>query len=63
MASNEEFLEKIKTLQVPRKPHVDQKTAGGSTQTYHTTGRVDANVVIDQPIKASMKINDDGGDK
>ena len=55
----EEFKEKIRSVQVPRKPHVEQKDERGSTQTYHTTGRVDANVVV-APVEATMKFNEGG---
>lgn len=53
---SEEFKEKIKTIQVPRAPHVEQKDAAGSTQTFHTTGRVDANVMA-QTVKADLTLN------
>lgn len=59
--SDEEFKDKIKTIQVPRQPHVEQKDAAGSTQTYHTSGRVDANVMA-QPVVAQAAANLDQGD-
>jgi hypothetical protein len=55
----EEFKDKIKSVQTVRKPHVEQKSAEGSHQTYHTTGRVDAQIVVPQPIQASMKFSQD----
>ena len=56
---SEEFKEKIKSIQVPRQPHVEQKDERGSTQTYHTTGRVDANVMV-ETYKASFAANKEG---
>jgi hypothetical protein len=56
---SEEFKEKIKSIQMPRHPHVEQKDAAGSTQTYHTTGRVDADV-HPVAIKASTSTHDRG---
>jgi hypothetical protein len=56
-----EFQDKIKSLQFPRKPHVEQKSAEGGTQTYHTSGRVDANVVA-TPVVSTLKLQNSGGE-
>ena len=64
--SSEEFKDKIKSVQVPRKPHVEQKSAEGSTQTYHTTGRVDANIMVPTvEVKAAQPepVSDESGNE
>lgn len=53
---SEEFKEKIKGIQFPRKSYVEQKTAEGSTQTHHTSGRVDAHIVMPAPIEVSASV-------
>lgn len=58
----EDFKEKIKTVQVPRQPHVEQKSASGSTQTHHTSGRVDANIMA-ETVYATMKMTPPGSDE
>ena len=58
----EEFKEKIQSVQVPRKPFVDQKDAAGSTQTHHTSGRVDADIHPQTIVaSASVPMADEGG--
>ena len=57
------FQEKIKSVQAVRKPHVEQKSADGSAQTYHTSGRVDANINIAAPIHGFAKTDTELKDK
>lgn len=56
--SDSDFKDKIRSLQFPRSPHVEQKDVNGSTQTYHTTGRVDADVHL-PVVECASLANDD----
>lgn len=51
------FKEKLKSLQFPRQPTVVIKDENGSAQTYHTSGRVDADVHIAAPVQGLAHTN------
>lgn len=51
------FREKLRSLQFPRQPYVEQRDENGSSQTYHSSGRVDADVHVAAPVQGLAHTN------